>query len=257
MNIWTNSLGKLRSILIINLSLICLLPIFGLVELSWGAIGIATGVWFAMNQVGTVTGFHRFLCHNAFKFKFKIVEWLFLALGTIAGVGSPLGWTILHRLHHRHSDKPGDPHPMKRGFWNLQFLNYDMSSPDKKWVAKDIMRKPIHLWLHNYYLLVLGAYVLILWGIFGIAGVYYGFCLPSVTTMFSSNLINWATHNPAIGYETYDCGDGSRNVPLMFFGPLLGECWHNNHHRYPSNWTTQEKWWEIDPAGLIVRMVKA
>jgi hypothetical protein len=36
----------------------------------------------------------------------------------------------------------------------------------------------------------------------------------------------------------------------------MGDAWHNNHHGNPLGITTKEKWWEIDPAGGIIRIVK-
>lgn len=36
----------------------------------------------------------------------------------------------------------------------------------------------------------------------------------------------------------------------------VGDGWHNNHHANPGNWTTQEKWWELDPCGWIIYLIK-
>lgn len=257
MNVFTAELYKVRALYVANLTLAAALPLYGPVGWTWAAFGVAFGVWFAMNQLGTVIAFHRFLCHEAFEFKSKILEWLFIFLGVIAGVGSPVGWVGIHRAHHLHSDVEGDPHPMQRGFWKLQFLFYDMTSRDCKWSARDLMKDKFQGLLHKYYFVFVGAYITALALAFGLDGVYFGFAVPSAMTLFSSNLINWGTHNPRFGYQTYDVGDDSRNVPALFLGSLLGECWHNNHHKYPKAWTTREKWWEIDPAGLVISLVKA
>jgi stearoyl-CoA desaturase (delta-9 desaturase) len=53
-------------------------------------------------------------------------------------------------------------------------------------------------------------------------------------------------------HNTNDCSTNSWISTLITYG----DGWHNNHHYNPSNFTTQEKWWEIDPAGWIIRLIK-
>jgi stearoyl-CoA desaturase (delta-9 desaturase) len=36
----------------------------------------------------------------------------------------------------------------------------------------------------------------------------------------------------------------------------MGDAWHNNHHGNPASMTTQFKWWEIDPAGYLIRVIR-
>jgi stearoyl-CoA desaturase (delta-9 desaturase) len=57
------------------------------------------------------------------------------------------------------------------------------------------------------------------------------------------------------GYKTHKTTDESRNT---WIGSLvtLGDGWHNNHHANPGNWTTKEKWWEIDPCGWFIKLIK-
>ena len=37
---------------------------------------------------------------------------------------------------------------------------------------------------------------------------------------------------------------------------VWGEGWHNNHHANPNDWRFGQKWWQIDVAGYLIRMVK-
>jgi stearoyl-CoA desaturase (delta-9 desaturase) len=36
----------------------------------------------------------------------------------------------------------------------------------------------------------------------------------------------------------------------------MGEGWHNNHHANPGNYSNKERWWEFDPSGIIIALIK-
>jgi stearoyl-CoA desaturase (delta-9 desaturase) len=58
--------------------------------------------------------------------------------------------------------------------------------------------------------------------------------LGSILAFMAPLIVNLYCHKPALGYESYPCGDQSRNVwwvALLSFG----EGWHNNHHALPQS----------------------
>ena len=58
-----------------------------------------------------------------------------------------------------------------------------------------------------------------------------------------------------IGWQDYPGKDTSVNNPIL--GVLVwGEGWHNNHHANPGDWRFGQKWWQIDVAGYLIRLVK-
>jgi stearoyl-CoA desaturase (delta-9 desaturase) len=57
------------------------------------------------------------------------------------------------------------------------------------------------------------------------------------------------------GYSNFNTRDNSKNV-LWIWPLVLGECWHNNHHGRPGNYHFGIKWWELDPAGVFIRVFK-
>jgi stearoyl-CoA desaturase (delta-9 desaturase) len=56
------------------------------------------------------------------------------------------------------------------------------------------------------------------------------------------------------GYRNYSTTDRSRNNWLVAI-LTLGEGWHNNHHANPRNVRHGQKWWEIDPTYLAIRVL--
>jgi stearoyl-CoA desaturase (delta-9 desaturase) len=59
-----------------------------------------------------------------------------------------------------------------------------------------------------------------------------------------------------MGYQNYESNDNSVNSPWLF--PfVLGECWHNNHHGDVKAYNFGNvHWWEIDPSGLVIELLK-
>ncbi len=68
-------------------------------------------------------------------------------------------------------------------------------------------------------------------------------------------LVNSFGHLRRFGYETYPCGDSSRNV---WFVALLsmGEGWHNNHHAFPQSARHGLRWYELDLTWATICLLK-
>jgi stearoyl-CoA desaturase (delta-9 desaturase) len=88
---------------------------------------------YLLTMAGVEVGMHRHLAHRQFDAAAPLRAVLLVA-GSMAGEGSPLLWSAVHRLHHSRSDVDGDPHsPVLgrhglrqriRGFLWAQFLWY-------------------------------------------------------------------------------------------------------------------------------------
>jgi len=66
-------------------------------------------------------------------------------------------------------------------------------------------------------------------------------------------IINWFAH--IYGYRNFDVGDTSRNfLPFDFL--MMGESYHNNHHKYASRANFGGiRWHEIDPTYYIILLL--
>ncbi len=85
--------------------------------------------YFILATIGATLGLHRYWAHNKGK-RSAWFEWLSLTCALCIGVYKPLGWIGIHRLHHKHSDTPNDPHSSKyQGAWNVLLSRWNKPVP--------------------------------------------------------------------------------------------------------------------------------
>ena len=123
---------------------------------SWEGL-IAFIVLYLLSGWGVTIGYHRKLAHSSFRSP-KYVNYVLATLGLLAGEGSPLYWIAIHRKHHKLSDKPGDPHSPKEGFWWAHLLwlfpAHDkaiLGAMYKRW-APDLARNRFYQFLESSYI---------------------------------------------------------------------------------------------------------
>ena len=215
---------------------------------SWPVVIATVILWWIAGGLGIGVGYHRLLTHRGFKTS-KIVEYFVTVCGTLALEAGPIAWVVTHRIHHAHTDVPGDPHTPRDGSWwaHMGWIltgtaqRYDDSVCER--YAPDLMNDPVHRWVEKWYyvpiivlgviLLAAGGWPMLFWGIF--LRVTFG--------LHGTWLVNSATH--LWGTRRFETKDDSRNswwVALLSFG----EGWHNNHHAHPSAARHGLAWYEID-----------
>lgn len=192
---------------------------------------------------------HRYWSHKGFEFRNKPLEWFFTAISVVSARGSPLAWVHIHRQHHAHSDTDKDPH--RPGHFSLFSFKSTYIGEMKLFLIKDLMTKT-HKIIHEYYLLFIIAWCTILF-LVSPGFLYFAWILPVCLNQISQDLWNYFSH-VSVGYRNFDTNDNSRNVGWLW--PLiLGEAWHNNHHKSPKG-TTKFRQWEIDPLQLLINIIK-
>jgi stearoyl-CoA desaturase (delta-9 desaturase) len=215
---------------------------------SWQALVAAVVLWWISASLGVGMGFHRLLTHRGYKTP-KLVEYFITFCGLLALEGGAINWVVTHRIHHAHTDAPGDPHTPREGGWWAHIgwmLKGTAQSHDKATMARyapDMVKDRFHVLANTFYwlpiiflaigLLALGGWSFVLWGVFF-----------RVTFNFHATwLVNSATH--MWGRRRFATRDDSTNnwwVALLTFG----EGWHNNHHAYPTAARHGFAWYEID-----------
>jgi len=213
--------------------------------------------YFLYGCLGIVVTYHRLLTHNSY----KTYPWLtkvFSVLGCFGGTGSPLAWVAIHINHHLKSDKPEDPHsPMYKGvkIFTLDYVNE--VDTDTKWRMRRLVTDKFQQFLHRYYFAIIALYSLVLFAIGGFWLMIFFHWAPSLVTSLMSNVVNYVGHKPGWwgGYRTYNLNDQSSNNWVWAL-PSWGEAWHNNHHRFPRDYTFKKQWWELDISGLIIKLIK-
>jgi stearoyl-CoA desaturase (delta-9 desaturase) len=207
--------------------------------------------YFLITCLGITVTFHRLLAHKSYKLS-KPVEYLFSYFGNIGCTGSSVGWVFVHRTHHLHTDREGDPHsPVTLGPLGAFIGNY--TAKFNKWTVKDIINDPVHRFMHEYYILVILGTIAILYLINPLLLIYL-FFIPVFLNTMASRLSNWIDHTLIFGKRIYDTKDQSHNV-WWWSWPTFGEGWHNNHHRYPGDYRIGRKWYEFDPGKYIINFL--
>jgi stearoyl-CoA desaturase (delta-9 desaturase) len=216
--------------------------------INWKAMVAALILWWISASLGVGMGFHRLLTHRGYKTP-KLVEYFITFCGLLALEGGAINWVVTHRIHHAHTDAPGDPHTPREGGWWAHIgwmLKGTAQSHDKATMARyapDMVKDRFHVLANNFYwipiillaigLLVFGGWAFVLWAVFF-----------RVTFNFHATwLVNSATH--MWGRRRFATRDDSTNnwwVALLTFG----EGWHNNHHAFPTAARHGLAWYEID-----------
>ena len=224
--------------------------------LGLDTIGLSVFGYFLYVCLGIVVTFHRQLTHQSYS-THPIVSKIFSFLGCMANTGSSIVWVAIHIKHHLKSDKEGDPHSPWITGWRVFLLKYPIDEK-MKWRMKHFITDPYHQFLHKYYNLLLVVYSLTLFMIGGWYLMIFLHWMPVVLAAVMSNLVNYSGHKESWwgSYRTYNLNDHSCNNWIWAL-PSWGEGWHNNHHRYPKSYTTQQKWWELDISGIIIKFIKA
>jgi len=210
--------------------------------------------FYILNILGNWMTLHRYFSHKSFEFKNDFLKWTFTLLSILAGRGSPLGWSYLHRKHHAYSDTEKDPHsPKFLGYKIFGFGHYKKQEEEQMqiFIVKDLMTKE-QLFIHKWYMCILLSFVIAL-GLVSIELLYFGWILPVFLVHLSQNNFNYFGHMN--GYRNFETKDDSRNNKWLF--PfILGEAWHNNHHANPKDCSTQVKPTEYDPLMKFISIIK-
>ncbi|NNL99315.1 MAG: acyl-CoA desaturase [Gammaproteobacteria bacterium] len=208
--------------------------------------------------------YHRYFSHRAFRAS-RTVQLLMAVAGTTAGQRGPLWWAAHHRLHHRHSDRPADPHsPSRRGFayshcgWFLTRENFHapveymrdwLRFPELRWVERLAPLLFIGFGAFCYGAGALLARIAPELGTSGAQMFVWVFLISTVVLYHATYTINSVAHR--FGSRRFETPDDSRNNPVLAL-LTLGEGWHNNHHRFPNTARQGFAWWELDISYVLL-----
>jgi len=250
------------------------LGLLGAVVLSWGwgftwvELTLLASMYI-LTALGITVGYHRLFTHRSFETN-RVVQVILSILGSMAFQGSLMRWVAVHRRHHQHSDRHGDPHSPHlhgdgfvdtlRGWWHSHMgWMFAPDPPDLLRYVTDLRQDrvlrlmsalfPVYVAVGLLIPTVLGgiltgswmgALLGLLWG--GLARIFF---LHHVTWCINSVCHLW-------GGRPYEVDDESRNN--FVFGVLaMGEGWHNNHHAFQNSARHGFYWWQIDMSYWVIR----
>jgi stearoyl-CoA desaturase (Delta-9 desaturase) len=229
-----------------------------LFSFDWHAFGVALFLYWMCTGLGISMGYHRLHTHRSYQVPLAL-EYFFALCGTLTLEGGPIFWVAMHRIHHQHSDQPGDPHSPRDGGWwaHMGWLlvgNSQHNDPSllRKY-APDLAKRPFYVWLNDYHWVPMIGLAVLLFAIGGVRLVLWGICLRVVVGLHSTWLVNSATH--MWGSRRCDTRDGSRNNWLIAL-VTSGEGWHNNHHAHPTSARHGLTWYEFDLSWIQIKTLQ-
>jgi len=209
---------------------------------------IATGNWIAILfaipiiLIGgfAVTGFlHRSIAHRTFTINKGWVRKTLLFFSLFSLIGTPLGWAVVHRMHHKNLDEKGDPHsPWQIGFfrsychlWQVDESKIDFAG------ARDIVVNKELQFFHKYNLAMTFVLWLTFYMLFGIIGLY----VIGTAAVFAFHAFGVAN---AVCHYNKMAGPG-RFVDLPKMSWLnFGENFHSYHHSFPGSFRFTSTGWD-------------
>jgi stearoyl-CoA desaturase (delta-9 desaturase) len=218
----------------------------------WSVVAIV--VVTRISGLGVTVALHRYFSHRAFKTS-RWFQFLLGCAGCTALQKGPLWWAAHHRLHHRHSDTPDDPHsPVVDGFlyghcgW---LFARDLMHPDHA-LVRDLAKYPELVWLDRLWMIPGLLQAAACYACLGLNGLVYGYCLGVVLVFQITFAVNSIGH--LFGPQRFDTGEGSRNNLVLGY-LAIGDGWHNNHHRAPNSARHGFAWYELDMSYQFIRLL--
>jgi stearoyl-CoA desaturase (Delta-9 desaturase) len=206
---------------------------------------------------------HRYAAHGAFKMS-KGWERFFFILSYItqgSSYMSPRAYAIMHRYHHAFTDTEKDPHSPSFSsnifsmMWRTRTFYQNVIHDRMEIEARFTKNLPVWPAFDRF---ANGAVSRIAWVIvYILIFVYFAtspwlyLLLPIIVAMgaFHGAVINWFAHK--YGYINFKLKNTSMNL-FSIDVLMLGESYHNNHHKRPSSINFGHRWHEIDPIHPII-----
>jgi len=183
---------------------------------------------------------HLGIAHRSLDFKTWFIKAITIVNNVFGVYVSPVSWVNRHRLHHKHSDHPGDPNKLASdGFWRTFYLCL-MPYACTENIANDAILKSLTFRVVSHPVFAVVAQSLtfaLLWFLIGdltyVAVMWAGM---RIFALWVNMIQNYWTHTRTYGYRRYDDDhDNAMNIgEWLPVTATFSACLQNNHHHYPS-----------------------
>ena len=209
---------------------------------------------------------HRYAAHGAFSMSKGWERFFYLLAYLTQGSAyvSPRAYAIMHRMHHAYTDTEKDPHSpmfddnMFKLMWHARQVSsqiYKGKFEVEQRFTKNLPDWPLLDKIGNSVWSRLGwiaVYVMIYIQFAPSAWWFLLLPIHILTVPLHGTIINWFAHK--YGSRNFEVKNTSTNlfkVDLL----MMGEAYHNNHHKYPSAVNFGYRWYEIDPTYWMIRLL--
>ena len=211
---------------------------------------------------------HRYAAHQTFTMSKTMERITFILTWVFQGSSylSAYGYGIMHRMHHAYTDTEKDPHSpshdanMFAMMWKTkntyQDINNERIQIDTRFTKNVPQWKAFDLFAGSRFSRVFWITSYVLFFAFFVTSLWQWILLPITFLMAPIHgvIINWFAH--IYGYANFKMKNTSKNLfPFDFL--MMGEGYHNNHHKHASNPNFGVKWHEVDVTFLIIILLNA
>ena len=206
---------------------------------------------------------HLGIAHRSLDYKVWFIKAVTVFTSTFAIYVDPIGWVNRHRLHHKHSDHPGDPNKLAGdGFWRTLMLcifPYEctediardniLQSRTFRVVASPLFAIPAQLF--GFWLLCLLArslaFAVVMW-----VGM-------RIFALWVNMIQNYWTHTREYGYRRYHTEeDNAMNIgEFLPVTATFSACYQNNHHHHAGLLRLSHDESEYDFGFMTVKAMKS
>ena len=211
---------------------------------------------------------HRYAAHQVFTMSKTteritfVLTWFFQGSSYL----SAYGYGVMHRMHHAYTDTENDPHSpsydpnLLAMMWKTKNIYQDIN---KQRVAIDVrFTKNVPQWksfdsfASSRFSRVLWILAYIVFFAYFTTELWQWLLLPITFLMapIHGAIINWFGH--VYGYVNFKMNNTSKNL-FHFDFLMMGEGYHNNHHKNASRANFGVKWHEIDMTYLIMKLLNS
>jgi fatty-acid desaturase len=183
---------------------------------------------------------HLGIAHRSLDYQEWFIKAVTVTNNTFGLYVDPIGWVNRHRLHHKHSDHPGDPNKLSGdGFWRTLYLCLVPYACTEN-LAKDriLQTGSIRFVSSNGFAIFSQLFSFsLLWLLtrdvkFTLA-IWVGM---RIFALWVNMIQNYWTHTRIHGYRRYDdAHDNAMNIgEWLPVTATFSACFQNNHHHYPN-----------------------
>lgn len=223
------------------ISVIHLLALYGALKF-YSNTGLL--VWFFAHQffgtVGASIGLHRYFSHRSFDGHPLFINFM-ATIATLCFQGGPIFWAAGHRVHHKISEKFGDPYDASKGFWwshigwmffkNPNGFNYLHHLRD----VSDLRKNKYFSWLEINATQINLFFLVALFAVCALLGHVEMFFwlgpIRIVSVWHATWLINSYAHKAKF-FSPKPIKDYRNSIMMCFL--IGGDGYHDFHHKYPA-----------------------
>ena len=205
---------------------------------------------------------HLGIAHRSLDYRPWFIKLVTLVNNFFGLYVDPVAWVNRHRLHHKHSDHPGDPNKLAGdGFWRTLYLCIIPYSCNENMATDKIFQSwPFRLVANNFFAAFSQVFGFsLLWLL--VRDLRFALVMWVGLRIFALwvNMIqNYWTHTRSYGYRRYDDEhDNAMNIgEWLPVTATFSACLQNNHHHYPGFLRLSHDKSEYDFGLVTVKMMK-